>query len=175
MNIMIVPKTVAAYNFEWAFRKKIDKVGAAGMVDAAGSSELESVGAIVARCDGAGEGNVAVQDGGERRISPSGSESRNSSNSFRCFLVLLAGGGAMSVGEGGNGAQLGGDVGPPAGASATGLVDWALQQQWWLDLAFDSIASRLRWQSRLAQVIVSTCAPAALLITTQTFKPPTRQ
>jgi hypothetical protein len=179
------------------------------MVNAAGSSELESVGAIVAWCDGAGEGDgkvavggsgmaggalvggvsvagatdggdarsvggaggsgggkagsahdgigggatnggvagsvnglvesgdgegagssldggVAVRDGGERRILPSGSESRNSSNSFCCFLVLLAGGGAMSVGEGCDRARLSGDAGQPAKAAATGLVDWAL-------------------------------------------------
>ncbi len=59
-NIMTVPKTVAAYNFEWTFRKKTDKGGATGMVDAAGSLEPESVGAVVARCDGVGEGDSKV-------------------------------------------------------------------------------------------------------------------
>jgi hypothetical protein len=72
------------------------------------------------------DGGVAGGDGGERRILPSGSESRNSSTSIRRFLVLLAVGGAMSVGEGGDGARLIGDAGPPARAAATGLVGWPL-------------------------------------------------
>jgi hypothetical protein len=124
--------------------------------------DVGSVDGVCKSGDGEGgsgslDGSVAGRDGGERRISPSGSESRNSSTSFRRFLVLLAGGGALSVGEGGEGAQHGGDAGPPAGAAGTGLVDWALLQRWRLDLALDSVddggvASRLRWQSRLVLV-----------------------
>jgi hypothetical protein len=76
--------------------------------------------------DGGGslDGSVAGQDRGERRNLPSGSEFRKSSTSFRCLLVLLAGGETISGGEGGDGARLGRDMSPPAGAAATGLDDW---------------------------------------------------
>jgi hypothetical protein len=51
--------------------------------------------------DGVGslDGGVAGQVGGERSNLPSGSEARNSSTSFRRFLVLLAGGGTISGAE----------------------------------------------------------------------------
>jgi hypothetical protein len=84
--------------------------------------------------DGGGslDGGIAWQDRGERRISPSGSESHN-------FLVLLAGREAISGGEGGDGARLGGDMDPPAGAVSAGLVDWALPT---------AVAARLCLQQR---------------------------
>jgi hypothetical protein len=94
--------------------------GDAGSVNGLGESDDD---------EGAGsslDGGVAVRNGRERRISPTGSESCNSSNSFRRFLVLLAGGGATSVRKGGDGVQLGRDTGPPAGAATTRSVDWAL-------------------------------------------------
>jgi hypothetical protein len=72
----------------------IDGLGESGDDEGAGSSL---------------DGRVAGWNGGERSISPSGSESHNSSNLSRRFLVLLTGGGAMSVREGGDGARLGGD------------------------------------------------------------------
>jgi hypothetical protein len=118
---------------------------------ATNGSDAGSVNGLGESGDGEGassslDGSVAVRDGGERRILPSGSESRNSSNSFRRFLVLLAGGGAMTVREGGDRARLGGDEGPPAGAAATELVDWAVPTA---VAARSCLRRRRRWRHRL--------------------------
>jgi hypothetical protein len=56
MDVMIVTKVITTNNFKRTFWKKHDIAGATGMVDVAGTLEPVSVGAGLARCDGAGEG-----------------------------------------------------------------------------------------------------------------------
>jgi hypothetical protein len=56
---MIITKAIGTNNFKRAFWKKHDIGGATGMVDDAGMFEPVSVGAGIARCDGAGEGEAA--------------------------------------------------------------------------------------------------------------------
>jgi hypothetical protein len=98
-----------------------------GTTDGSDTGSVCRVGKSGGGEDGGGtlNGGMVGQVGGERSNSQSVSETHNSSTLFRRFLVRFACGGAISGGEGGEGARLGGDKGPLAGAAATGMVDWA--------------------------------------------------
>jgi hypothetical protein len=93
--------------------------GDAGNVDGAGRPGSGESGGE----DGGGslDGGVAGQDRGEKRNLHIGSESRKSSTWFCRLLVLLAGGEAIS----GKVGDEDGDASLSAGATATGLDDWA--------------------------------------------------
>ncbi len=128
--------------------------------------------------NGSGE---AIQDGGERRRSPSPSTSRNNSTSLRRLRVLLAGG-VVTSGEDSVGTSPDGAATAEAAVYVEGTPTVLLpavaaarpRRRRRRRRCLTTVAAVAEGVGRL-HVTVMTCKPAAWLNTTRAFKPLARQ